>query len=114
MLTGFVGYRSEENGKEDRQENEVSRRKKNFHPEGVEEDAPEENGISKTAPGAGALPVRFKFLVRIRVENRGAGIAGRVVAQMCIEMSQRRIDRSDELRSSGVVKNRTTQRFVNG
>lgn len=39
-------YRSQENGKEDRQENEVRRRKKNFQREVVEENAPEENGIS--------------------------------------------------------------------
>lgn len=39
-------YRSEENGKEDRQENEVRRRKKTFQCEGVEENAPEENGFS--------------------------------------------------------------------
>ncbi len=39
-------YRSQENGKEDRQENEVRRRKKRFQREVVEENAPEENGIS--------------------------------------------------------------------
>jgi hypothetical protein len=39
-------YRGQENGKEDRQENEVRRRKKNFQREVVEENAPEENGIS--------------------------------------------------------------------
>jgi hypothetical protein len=39
-------YRSQEDGKADRQENEVRRRKKNFQREVVEENAPEENGIS--------------------------------------------------------------------
>jgi hypothetical protein len=36
----------QENGKEDRQEDEVRRRKKRFQREEVEENAPEENGIS--------------------------------------------------------------------
>lgn len=39
-------YRGQENGKEDRQADEVRRRKKNFQREVVEENAPEENGIS--------------------------------------------------------------------
>lgn len=39
-------YRSQENGKEISQEDEVRRRKKNFQGEVVEEKAPEENGIS--------------------------------------------------------------------
>jgi hypothetical protein len=39
-------YRSQENGKADHQEDEVRRRKKNFQGEEVEENAPEENGIS--------------------------------------------------------------------
>jgi hypothetical protein len=36
----------QENGKEDRQEDEVRRRKKRFQDEVIEENAPEENGIS--------------------------------------------------------------------
>ena len=39
-------YNSQENGKENSQEDEVRRRKKNFQREVVEENAPEENGIS--------------------------------------------------------------------
>ena len=39
-------YRSKENGKEARQEDEVRSRKQNFQREVVEENAPEENGIS--------------------------------------------------------------------
>jgi len=39
-------YTSQEDGKEDSQEDEVRRRKKNFQREVVEENPPEENGIS--------------------------------------------------------------------
>lgn len=39
-------YKNQENGKEDHQEDAVRRRKKNFQREVIEENAPEENGIS--------------------------------------------------------------------
>jgi hypothetical protein len=49
-------YRGQENGKEDRQENEVRRRKKNFQREVVEENAPEENGISNRLSSSTFIP----------------------------------------------------------
>jgi len=66
-------YRSEENGKADRQENEVRRRKKNFQWEVVEENAPEENGISNRL----FSPTFISPLTTLVVDGGGDVYAGR-------------------------------------
>jgi hypothetical protein len=72
-------YRGQENGKEDRQENEVRRRKKNFQREVVEENAPEENGISNRLFSSTFIPPltsRFRRYPGVPYGRQSHGGAG--------------------------------------